>query len=715
MKRSYDVVRFHSAVVIAALWICVLGAQSVHAGRWMVPASANVAGNAGTNWRTDLRLVNLENSAASVRIYLLRAGMDNSALDRFVDVTVPAGGQAQINNILASKFSFSGTAALGIDAEDIDLLVTSRTYNQVPQGTYGQFIPGVRLDHALIAGSTGYLVYLAKSADFRTNLGWAGTSPESGQIVVTVYDAGGAPLGTETFNIVPFVQQQINDIFSAVGAPATPNAYATVTATVPVVAYASVVDNRTGDPVAVLAQPAPVAPADLLLSGVARAAGVGTSLWRTDLRIFGAGADGGAVTLAYHPKNTAVTNPTSVPLAIAPGQLLALDDVMLSAFGMDSANGGLRITADVPLIVSARTYNQSPGGTYGQAIPAVSLGELIRAGDQALLSGVQGGDFRSNALFFNAGDTTTELNLELIRGDGTVVGTRTMTLKAGEIDQINNVIGFFGLAKSNGPHTLKASAEAGGPYSAALSVIDGGSDDPSYENARRSFAGDDGDCIDMNLPRIGTTVTYDWGGFMGDIFGGERFEGEMVKMHLAGGSDGIHELTIVTFQFEGIEVSFTTDTIDIYSILTTPEGHAELTRSYTEQYGTTGGFPRPLITYDNTYSPPLYVGPLLRWCERESWSVPSVMETVVSDPGGTTTEPTLSAAGRVISVNETITTPAGTFSVVHSIVGRNWSGYGFRTAIQQWISTERGVLIKQIFYNLDGIGILNGIEAKSID
>ncbi len=198
--------------------------------------------------------------------------------------------------------------------------------------------------------------------------------PVAGSISVTLFNAAGARIGTaETYNVAPYGQNQINDIFAAVGAPATETAYAVVRPTVPLVAYASVVDNRTGDPVAVLAQRYPPANANLFLSGVARAAGVGSSLWRTDVRILGVGGSGGNVTLAYHPKNQMVISPTTESVFVGSGTLVALDDVMSTTFGMSTANGGLHITATVPLIVLARTYNQSLHGHLWPVDPSGPL------------------------------------------------------------------------------------------------------------------------------------------------------------------------------------------------------------------------------------------------------------------------------------------------------------------------------------------------------
>jgi len=246
MRRLSRRFRFAPFIALIAL-CCVVVAQPAWADRWVVSASADVSGSAGTNWRTDLRIVNTEDSGVTVRVYLLKNGQNNASLDTFVDVPVPADGQVQLDNVLSSSFSFSGTGALLIEAPGDDLVVTSRTYNQVTGGTYGQFIPGVPVELALAAGEDGYLVYLAKSGNFRSNLGWAGTTVASGTIRVTLYNAGGSQIGTvKTYDVQPYGQNQINDIFAAASAPATETAYAVVRPTVPVVAYASaVLSDRT--------------------------------------------------------------------------------------------------------------------------------------------------------------------------------------------------------------------------------------------------------------------------------------------------------------------------------------------------------------------------------------------------------------------------------------------------------------------------------------
>src|SRR5215212_3986538 len=196
--------------------VCTLGAA---AAEWMVPAAAHAPGVGGTNWRTDLRIVNPGGNAADVRIDLLPQNTDNSARSQSVTVSVPAQGQLSLDDVLAGRFSFTGSAALLVSSGESSLIVTSRTYNQASGGaTYGQFIPGVPTSQALGAGVPGHLIYLARNADYRTNVGFAGTTANAGKVFLWLYDSAGQLVGSGAFDILPFGQSQV-DAFAATNAP----------------------------------------------------------------------------------------------------------------------------------------------------------------------------------------------------------------------------------------------------------------------------------------------------------------------------------------------------------------------------------------------------------------------------------------------------------------------------------------------------------------
>jgi hypothetical protein len=358
---------------------------------WVVPAAAHAPGAANTNWRSDLRIVNPSGTAASVRIDLLPQGADNTARSQSATVSVPAQGQLSLVDVLSAKFSFSGNAALYVRSSEQSLVITSRTYNEAAGGsTYGQFIPGVAVTDALAAGQQGHLIYVTKNNDYRTNVGFAGTTATAGQVTIKLFDASGIQLGSGTFPVQAYGQTQVNDVFAATNSAATSVARAVVTATVPVVAYSSVIDNRTGDPIAVVAAKPGDASTVLAIPGIAHLAGAASSLWRSDVRIFqpDEGDDNASVVLTYYAGNTANPAPVTKVVSIGANRIVALDDLLLSTFGISDGSGGLADSgqqraagdvANVQPVAGRHVRTGRPGGGGLQRPQRDVDGALLRA------------------------------------------------------------------------------------------------------------------------------------------------------------------------------------------------------------------------------------------------------------------------------------------------------------------------------------------------
>jgi hypothetical protein len=157
---------------------------------------------------------------------------------------------------LAASGSNKGTLLVSADAP---LTVASRTYNQTPSGTYGQFVPALTATGMLTQGQTGILPHLSQGAAYRSNAGIANLSA-SGSCAVRfrLYGPAGLQLGnpvTMTAAAGRWFQQDL--IFGAAAAGNQDIAYATVEVTTPgcsAWAYASVIDQVTGDPTTVPVQ-----------------------------------------------------------------------------------------------------------------------------------------------------------------------------------------------------------------------------------------------------------------------------------------------------------------------------------------------------------------------------------------------------------------------------------------------------------------------------
>jgi hypothetical protein len=247
--------RWIAGITLAAASAAVVSAQTLY-----IPASANAEGVNDTRWRTDLQVKAQGTESAAFTIELLESGTDNSA-PATIDAAVGAGESLRFGNILENEFDFTGTAALRVTATEGRILATSRTYNDDPGGTYGQTVPAVAEENGFGYGTEATLILLSRSPDpssgFRTNIGFVNLTGAQTRMEIDLFTADGASLGTVTRTLKPYEHRQVNDVFHAVGADDVPDGYAIVRTTSEdglFIAYASVVDNGSGDAVFLLGE-----------------------------------------------------------------------------------------------------------------------------------------------------------------------------------------------------------------------------------------------------------------------------------------------------------------------------------------------------------------------------------------------------------------------------------------------------------------------------
>ncbi len=223
----------------------------------VVPAAAHAQGLENTTWVTDLELHNPSGAAASANLYFLAAGADNRSAQG-VTVSVPANGSLRLEDVVGTTFGRTGAVGAVLVGSATDLIVASRTFNDAEDGTFGQMVPGVPEWAALSTGERARLVLLTRNAAFRTNIGFANFTDAALEVHVALHDGDGTALGAvRRYALQPFGQYQSTDIIAA----DADVAWAEVWSDTPgasYAAYASVVDNASGDPA--LVTPVRVAP-----------------------------------------------------------------------------------------------------------------------------------------------------------------------------------------------------------------------------------------------------------------------------------------------------------------------------------------------------------------------------------------------------------------------------------------------------------------------
>lgn len=227
-----------------------------------IPVVGKVAGAAGTNFVTDVRIINHGTSTATVTLdYFQQSPSGQTAPNASSTVTVAPGEQKVIDDVIG----FLGSSSLGglrvTSNENVE--VRARVLNDLRasgQGTTGFAVEAGEVADATMSGTLGFLS-AASAADigtgvgFRTNIGYFNPNPTPVTATFTAHRSNGSILGSRTITIpgYGFVQQGAFALVDTVGAAdqIQPNYYVTWTSEAPLFVYAAVVDNKTGDSVLV--------------------------------------------------------------------------------------------------------------------------------------------------------------------------------------------------------------------------------------------------------------------------------------------------------------------------------------------------------------------------------------------------------------------------------------------------------------------------------
>jgi hypothetical protein len=212
----------------------------------------------------------------------------------------------------------------------------------------------------------------------------------------------------------------------------------------------------------------------------ARAVGAENTYWVTDVAVTNFTSSSAVVNIAYLKKDRNNSSPVNISFAIESGEQLLLADVFDSLFGLDSGNGGLRITvSDQDVKATSRTYNAAgAAGTYGQFIPAIEMNEALAPGVTGVLLQLQEDSaFRTNLGLLSRTAVATEVQIDFYRANGSKAGTRIVNLNAYEMKQFN--IRQYSGQMASGYALINVNTDDARVFVYA-SVVDNGSGDPIY-------------------------------------------------------------------------------------------------------------------------------------------------------------------------------------------------------------------------------------------
>lgn len=385
-----------------------------------IAAVSHTPGANGTFFISDVRVFNRSSREARVTLLFTPSGADGTTRFAAVRVAIAARQVVALDDIVRTIFQTVGTGQVEIVGDVEDLTISSRNYTRRPGGgTYGQFIPAVATTAAAGAPALPLLLaQLQSDAEYRSNIGFAEVAGAPGVVSVRVLDAQtGEELSTTSHAISAFGHAQF-----PVGGAATMIAEVhVVEGDARVIAYGSVVDNRSGDPIYITARRAPVS-ARAEVAPVISGDGANQTRWRSDVWLTTVDpADAGKpidVTYVDAPTQIRTTIVTTAPPLHR--SLNAADVVRL--FASNGSIGTLRINVPAGVIATSRTWTGDvSGGTYGQYIPFVPELEAagIGAPAQQLLHIESSDAYRTNLGLYEASGNPAVARVAVFDGAGT--------------------------------------------------------------------------------------------------------------------------------------------------------------------------------------------------------------------------------------------------------------------------------------------------------
>jgi PKD repeat protein len=446
-------------------------AQNIGVFRSLVSAAAQTNGAGGSVWRTELTIFNAGDSVVSTTLVFL-PGSGSGVQSRTINL-LPKQSVVYANALLDIYGIPSGSGAITIEgtssSETPRLKVTSRTFTSGAVGTYGQSVPDVAPDELT---ANLYLTGLISNSAFRTNIGLVNRGSSDTTAELTLYLPNGNPLGTHSVYVPArsYFQLPLTDTFIQ----ARGGSYESLSVRIAgsqagvLSVYASVIDNRTQDPVYVQASPLP-ANATQVIPAVGRAAGANDTYWRSDVAVFNPSSSAVVITARFGGR--------SASFALGARQTQWITDVV-AWLGLASGSGALEMTSSgTPAVITSRTYTTAAGGgTYGQSIDPVAAWR-----SEVFVPGLRSdASFRSNAGFVNNGDAETGVSLSLIGTAGQTLGTAFVVVPAKSQIQTSVAALFPNVpVAAIGSFTLRAESGNGALF-AYGSIVDQASGDPVF-------------------------------------------------------------------------------------------------------------------------------------------------------------------------------------------------------------------------------------------
>jgi len=227
--------------------------------------------------------------------------------------------------------------------------------------------------------------------------------------------------------------------------------------------------------------------ATLIIPAAGTGPGSNGSHWQSDVTLHNTSSSSATVGVTFHDANGASDQHTFL---INPRITVTTQDIVASVFGREAATGAIEISIPDAMaervVVTSRTFNNSPAGQFGQDVPAINVNDAATTGDMIVLqtpSSVAANRFNFGVYAV----TAATVRWELVRADGTTAATLNQSFAAGTQQQFNSGIETLLNSTAKDDDAIHVQVTSG-KVIAYGSAINNASGDPTFVPGARARA-----------------------------------------------------------------------------------------------------------------------------------------------------------------------------------------------------------------------------------
>ncbi len=235
-------------------WFALLSGP---AATYVLPSSAHAQGRNGAFYTTDLVIANRGTADASITIQFLGHDRDGSTGPRGTSV-LEAGRSVAYPDVLGGLFGLRSDDYGGILilSDSQSLKAVGITSTPAPSGgTFGHAVPAQGGADFVTPSTPRSILGIRQDSAFHTNAVFTNATTRPAHVDLTLLSPDGSTLGSTSVDLQPLEMTQINDLPAVMGGTGITGGVLVVSTASPgaqIATYATVIDNTTNDPRALL-------------------------------------------------------------------------------------------------------------------------------------------------------------------------------------------------------------------------------------------------------------------------------------------------------------------------------------------------------------------------------------------------------------------------------------------------------------------------------